>query len=290
MDNSGSVFDSAVVVHANHFEFQRRSRPITNPETFSYMLMWSVSGRGRVHCCGTYHEVAAGSAVMLPWRHIARHEADRDDPWIGGSVHILPWHDPKVPIERWVGLGANDPLSRSPARRGTLWAGFERVVRCSPQAVERVVHLGEAVISSLEDGQATDAMLRSYGMLIAHTFAASLNDPPTSSTLPPALAAMQEQIGIFYRQPLTTAQIAETAGCSVTTAERLFRQYTGQTPQQWLRGVRMTHAARLLRNTNLHVAEIARRVGYGDPHYFSRVFRAVHGMSPREYSRRTSLF
>jgi AraC-like DNA-binding protein len=33
----------------------------------------------------------------------------------------------------------------------------------------------------------------------------------------------------------------------------------------------------------MHVAEIGRDVGYGDPFYFSRQFSRIHGMSPSEY-------
>jgi AraC-like DNA-binding protein len=47
--------------------------------------------------------------------------------------------------------------------------------------------------------------------------------------------------------------------------------------------VRHREALALLRNSDLGVNEIARRVGYADPHYFMRVFRVREGCSPLSY-------
>jgi AraC-like DNA-binding protein len=43
----------------------------------------------------------------------------------------------------------------------------------------------------------------------------------------------------------------------------------------------------LLRDTDLAVAEVARNVGYDDPYYFSRVFKAREGCAPLYYRRRS---
>ena len=39
----------------------------------------------------------------------------------------------------------------------------------------------------------------------------------------------------------------------------------------------------MLRSTSLRVYEVAQRLGYQDPYYFSRIFRKVVGISPKEY-------
>jgi AraC-like DNA-binding protein len=45
----------------------------------------------------------------------------------------------------------------------------------------------------------------------------------------------------------------------------------------------MNYAARLLETTSLNVKEIADVLGYDDPFYFSRLFKSVNGLAPREY-------
>jgi AraC family transcriptional regulator, transcriptional activator of pobA len=50
----------------------------------------------------------------------------------------------------------------------------------------------------------------------------------------------------------------------------------------------MAEARTLLEETDLPVAEIARRVGVLDPGYFSRQFTRIHGISPRKWRGRQS--
>ncbi len=47
----------------------------------------------------------------------------------------------------------------------------------------------------------------------------------------------------------------------------------------------MEEAALLLRTTSLRASEVARTVGYADPLYFSRVFRATFGVPPSRYAK-----
>jgi AraC family transcriptional activator of pobA len=50
--------------------------------------------------------------------------------------------------------------------------------------------------------------------------------------------------------------------------------------QDWIVERRMAQARRLLVETDLTVGEIASRVGYADPGYFTRLFRRMHGVTP----------
>jgi AraC-like DNA-binding protein len=54
---------------------------------------------------------------------------------------------------------------------------------------------------------------------------------------------------------------------------------------QWLTERRMAEARRRLHETDEDVAIVADRVGYRDAAYFARLFRRVHGVSPRSYRR-----
>lgn len=66
---------------------------------------------------------------------------------------------------------------------------------------------------------------------------------------------------------------------------RLFREHTGQTPSQFLARLRMHHAARLLQQSDLTVKAAGQAVGFDDPYHFSRVFKQIHGVAPREFKR-----
>ncbi len=63
----------------------------------------------------------------------------------------------------------------------------------------------------------------------------------------------------------------------------IFKKETKMTFVNYLMQIRMEAAKELLRTTDLKAFEIAERVGYSDPNYFSYCFRKMFGMSPKEY-------
>ena len=64
---------------------------------------------------------------------------------------------------------------------------------------------------------------------------------------------------------------------------RVFRDAVGESPQAYLLHYRMARAAQLLKETRRTIGEIAGQVGYANQLHFSRAFKNVHGVSPREY-------
>jgi AraC-like DNA-binding protein len=81
-------------------------------------------------------------------------------------------------------------------------------------------------------------------------------------------------------RPWTVCDLATAAHMSRTAFARRFAQVTGMAPMTYLRRHRMQLAARLLATTDLTVAEVARRVGFGSSAAFSRAFKRAHGRAP----------
>ena len=65
--------------------------------------------------------------------------------------------------------------------------------------------------------------------------------------------------------------------------DRLFRQYMGTTPYNFLLSTRITRAKELLVLTDFSISEIAHQVGFGDESNFSTRFAAMVGQSPQQY-------
>ena len=88
-----------------------------------------------------------------------------------------------------------------------------------------------------------------------------------------------------YHRPLTLPQVAGSIGCSPAYLCRRFRELSGRSPFQFLRGVRIEAAKRLL-ISEVPIARVAEMVGVDDPLYFSKVFSGQVGESPQSYRAR----
>ncbi|MCI2255762.1 AraC family transcriptional regulator [Domibacillus sp. PGB-M46] len=86
-----------------------------------------------------------------------------------------------------------------------------------------------------------------------------------------------------YHQPLRVKDLALVAGIGERQFQRIFYMQTNMTFKQYLQGIRMNHACRLLMQTDRKVTDIANSVGYHDIPYFNKLFKEKTGMSPREY-------
>ena len=79
--------------------------------------------------------------------------------------------------------------------------------------------------------------------------------------------------------------ILSKSGYSEDYVRSCFKKITGKTPNEFLTDIRIKHACFLIdiyKNT-ISLSEISERCGYLDYIYFSKKFKSVMGMSPREY-------
>lgn len=97
------------------------------------------------------------------------------------------------------------------------------------------------------------------------------------------LAEVLEWIETHAHRDLTLDEIARQAALSARTLNRRFQAETGQTPMQWVTGVRVRHAQQLLETTDLGVELIGRRVGFSSAANFREQFRRLAGVAPRRY-------
>lgn len=78
------------------------------------------------------------------------------------------------------------------------------------------------------------------------------------------------------------AEIAEMAGISVRSFQRKLSGL-GLTYSGLLDTIRFENAMKLLRDTNAKIIDVAFSTGYTDPAHFTRAFRRIAGVTPREY-------
>jgi AraC-like DNA-binding protein len=282
----GDRADSAVLVYANHYQFGPGEDYLTRTVA-SRTMLWGISGTGEVRSGSFGTVLDPGTVVIFPWRSDIHYLADASDPFLTGCAHLLPWHAPAVPIIPVAGHGADDPLTSSPHRRDVDWPGFSRPRVVTGTSAARLIRIGEVAVDWRMLNQPDEAGMRALGLVLARAIAALRPEPDAVESVPASFAAMQEYARDRIPVRVTTEQLAAVGACSVSTAERQFRSYTGRSPQGWIRDECLALAAYLLRTTNRPVIDIAPAAGFDDPLYFSRVFRTRYGVPPSRYARRS---
>jgi transcriptional regulator GlxA family with amidase domain len=82
---------------------------------------------------------------------------------------------------------------------------------------------------------------------------------------------------------VTLTDLAQRATMSIRTLNRRFQAETGQTPMQWVAGVRIRHAQQFLETTSYGVERIGREVGFTSSANFRDHFRRLTGVAPQSY-------
>ncbi|WP_240416363.1 bifunctional transcriptional activator/DNA repair enzyme AdaA [Paenibacillus periandrae] len=102
---------------------------------------------------------------------------------------------------------------------------------------------------------------------------------------PDAVLAVQVDMIIEtqYKDKLTLPLLAASLAISPYHLQRVYKQVTGYSPAEKTERVRLTHAQKLLVESNATVVEIGAAVGYRSASHFTSWFRQRTGMSPTAY-------
>ena len=86
-----------------------------------------------------------------------------------------------------------------------------------------------------------------------------------------------------YRNKITINSLANVANMSESNFYATFKKQMGISPIAYLNNYRMSVAADRLADTPDTISEISYSVGIQDPLYFSKFFKKIYGMAPKEY-------
>lgn len=93
-----------------------------------------------------------------------------------------------------------------------------------------------------------------------------------------------EYIVNHYDEPITVEALAQYAAVSHSSLYRRFVKSYGVSPKRFLLEYRIQRACEMLETTDCSVQEVSSSVGFEDPFYFSRAFKDLKGVSPRQYA------
>ena len=231
-----------------------------------YYLVWLTAGRGMLQSGEQNIPVKGGDLYLLFPNSVHAYQTDPSDLlemfWIGFSGVSA-----KKMVES-TGLTPACPVfsdSENPDLVGAL-------------------HL----LSQIPQEDNLNSYLDACGKLLSvfsHILKApSVKDSGTEEKHFSALATIAHNyINTHYPESISVSGISKQLGVSRVTLTNLFHNELGQSPAEYIQYVRMKHAVSLLSHTELPIAQIARKVGYEDPLYFSRVFVKNYGVPPTRF-------
>jgi AraC-like DNA-binding protein len=203
-----------------------------------------------------------------------------------GVAHCEGWSDPREAYTVvWLIFSRASLLVsvvRYAPRRG--WESIDSHSVESPAAASLFARLMRGEPSSASHIPAMRADLLAV-LADVHRRRATLPESPAPKTGRPELDHVLRMLDDHTAEPLSLAQLASLTRLTPNYLNRLFRQFTGVSIHRYLTRRRMDQAMELCRAGGLSVKEIAARVGYDDPLYFSRAFHRRFGVPPSRVPR-----
>lgn len=99
-----------------------------------------------------------------------------------------------------------------------------------------------------------------------------------------------ELVHNHYNEPLDVESAAQKINYGKSSFCFHFKKVTGQTFHTYLNNFRIKKAVHLLSETSSSIESIAYMVGFNDPKTFSRVFKTITGISPRDYRKASETY
>lgn len=111
----------------------------------------------------------------------------------------------------------------------------------------------------------------------------AVSDREERRAVPDIVRQIRSYLMEHYSENVQLDTLSQRFSVSKYHLQRMFKKYVGQTPLEFLSGLRLTQAKQLLRTTDLPVSEIAYRVGIENASYFISKFHAAEGITPHQY-------
>lgn len=234
-----------------------------------YLFHYIISGRGTLYSHdsnGEIHEyhLGANQGFLICPRQINLYTADGQDPW-------------KYVWLEFDGMRAAESLIR---------AGLEQDQPIyHPRSVEDGALLRDHMLYFSQHADRSPLHLVGHLSLFLDElieYSANQREPEKVQQdyyIHEAVVYIQQN----YQRKLTVEDVASFCKLNRIYFSRRFKEVMGCTPQEFLIQQRLTHAADLLRSTNLPVKAIANQCGYPNPLHFSQAFRNQYGLPPRDW-------
>ena len=230
-----------------------------------HILIFCVDGKGWFKLNKRKYDVLPENFFLIP----------SDTPHSYGADDTKPWSIYWIHFKGSLSIHVSKKL-----------AGINQIYPVKDDAIDDRLHLFEEIYQTLDNGYSIDNLQYS-SMCLWHFLSSFLFINNFKNFLYEKEHDFIDQVIDFLKSNLsknyTLKKISEEFGFSISHFSYLFRNRTGYAPLEYFSILKIQRACQYLDLTNMRIKEIASKVGYNDPYYFSRVFHKIMNMSPIEY-------
>lgn len=241
-----------------------------------YLFHYIISGKGTLLTDNkknqsTEYKIGPGMGFLIEPGYINTYFADRDDPWEYTWIEFGGLRAKEL-MEN-AGLSSASPVytPHSPQDGAILEKELLYLSQHSNDSAIRQIGQLYIIIDAILEGSASRR--QTQGGKLSQFYARE------------AVNFIEQN----YALPISVEDMAKRCNLERSYFGKIFKDTMGQSPQEFLIHYRMTKAAALLKTTDLSIGEISSRVSYTNQLHFSRAFKNVFQMSPREYRQKHKL-
>lgn len=303
-----STFARTSLLHLQEVGSLQAIHPHTSTRTnlTSFLCFVVLSGNGTLTYEGTTYELSAGDCVFIDCRKAYSHStgyntADNNSCGNNTSVNNTSISTPTCVNETACEKDTATSQSPSTSLWSLQWCHF--YAPSLPAIYEKYKERGGSPVFHPDDSSPFTTILTDL-----YTLASSsdyIRDMRINESLSALLTLLMEQswhpesktvsrkrlelveiknyLDEHYTERIVLDDLAERYYINKYYLTKIFKETYGSTINGYIIAKRITRAKQLLRFTDMTVDEIGNAVGMGDANYFSRTFRKVEGISPREY-------
>lgn len=206
-----------------------------------------------------------------------------------GTLHGFRWHAESRGAVMTVGDAHLAALAARDTEIAALFA-HARAVELSgelPQDCEAVAGRFHRIAALLDDPLPGSRATVEALLLLTLAEGIGRTSPQTAAAASPRQVQLVQRLRqriearFHLREPVSA--YAAALGASETSLRLACQQVAGLAPAAMLDRRALLEAQRLLRNSRLPIADVAKAAGFGDPAYFTRFFRRHTGLTPRDF-------
>jgi len=231
-----------------------------------FLIHYILKGKGTYHNGGKTYHLSEGNGFLICPDVVTVYKADMSEPWTYTWIGFNGLA--AASFLKQAGLDNENPIF--------LYNKDDMMKNCFYEMVN---------INAMSPGSETRLLSLLYlflSLLIENCeINYYLNDNESKKQL--YFRKALEYMEMNYSRKITIDETANYIGIGRTYLFQLFKKYMNISPQEYLLNLRIDKACELMSNNILTIGDISRSVGYEDPLLFSKMFKKVKGMSPRDY-------